>query len=1314
MTDTATAPSEQSLDIRAADQERLVRHLSEVVRRELAGENVYEPGDRRFIERVKPSRHLQLGVLPPQPAPDPPSDDDDSPASDADQAQPTQRLPTDSRGAPPNMGVDVVVSPDGAGTVELQLYADFAVYVPRYPTVEQQREHWAIRLGVDGALILPDEHDHAERAKDEDPPATAAAPATADGDGHQARGADNESPGAKSPVGAGADGAPKPRRRQRPRQMSLYMINERVDLSIGPISLCIDIDDGRGSQAFATEVQAAIDAQLGPILTESNTVHRFQSGRMTLPPQCTSSQAEFDAAIRDAEGDARRSHPLAPHRANFHVAWKHDQSNYARVHVTFANESQAPRRASHNRDIRELDRDMHLFNVRMRVQTATGEFVSQPFAQAPEDFRFDDLRLVWGHGRNAVVEGVDATGQFVEPSSLTPPAAVITTTWPIFRQRRMVPNEHGAPQPAPAELAPLDVTFASLAEETTWRECLRDIETRMRQFDEAWGQELASGRWQDARRGACEHSRTEFQEELRRFQLGLRALDEDPRLALAFREANAVFEYVGSHATSPLYSWRLFQVVFQVIHCSALYARESEDPAFLSELDTADTLFYPTGGGKTESYNGLAVIAAFYDRLRGRLRGVTTILRFPLRMLSVQQLSRVGKVIYAANERLGDLDRRGLLPHGPGDPFMLGYYAGDKNTPNRLSGPKSWTDNSIAWWETYLRDRPEEALDRRILTECLNPACPLADEPEDPDNPNVTLRADVGRVRLAHVCRACGELPVAHTDEEVFRYLPTLMVCTVDKLASVGFNQDVTHLIAGPAWRCPTHGYFVYKQARYDGREFKGVDRCLAGSYCTHDEADYIRIEDNYDPPPSLQVQDEMHLLQETLGTFDAHYETLYEHLQRHAVLDADGNPMGKPTKLLAATATVERYEQQVRNLYARRAKVFPAPGWTREFSFYSRLTVRASRLYVGALPMLRDAAEFGARVQALLHRELERLADNPAAAVAKLGLQAITDPEELAGELFLYDLSLGYVNRKRDGDSINNELRDYPRDYTKPDPAGGAHEVAVDPLETQTLSSDAVSLAEIAAVLALIAEQDVGTPRPQRLRALVGTSLVSHGVDITRLNLMVVNWMPSKVADYIQATSRAGRSHVGLVIVGHDRVNLRDRSHFHYFLPHHRFLERLVAPVPVNRFAKFAIGRTMTGVVCAIILQGYAREHPGGPQSLERRNQFVRWWNAANPQQREQALLARVLDALGLARALITPDGTPERIFDQTMVDSLAADVRQEVADIVSDLQGAPAEKLREMFNPPPLTSFRDVEAGLKFGAIGKSLRAIEKLTDY
>jgi len=86
-----------------------------------------------------------------------------------------------------------------------------------------------------------------------------------------------------------------------------------------------------------------------------------------------------------------------------------------------------------------------------------------------------------------------------------------------------------------------------------------------------------------------------------------------------------------------------------------------------------------------------------------------------------------------------------------------------------------------------------------------------------------------------------------------------------------------------------------------------------------------------------------------------------------------------------------------------------------------------------------------------------------------------------------------------------------------------------------------------------------------------VATSIVSHGVDIDRLNLMIVNGMTNDTASYIQASSRAGRTHVGLVIVGYDRRKARDLSFYRHFLKYHEFIDRLIAPVPVNRFAKFA-----------------------------------------------------------------------------------------------------------------------------------------------
>src|SRR5207248_334874 len=116
------------------------------------------------------------------------------------------------------------------------------------------------------------------------------------------------------------------------------------------------------------------------------------------------------------------------------------------------------------------------------------------------------------------------------------------------------------------------------------------------------------------------------------------------------------------------------------------------------------------------------------------------------------------------------------------------------------------------------------------------------------------------------------------------------------------------------------------------------------------------------------------------------------------------------------------------------------------------------------------------------------------------------------------------------------------------------------------------------------------GTAPQDRLRALVATSLISHGVDLDMLNVELMNRMTPTVAGYVQATSRAGRTHTGLVIVGFDRRIARERSFYQHFLDYHRYIDRMIAPVPVNRFARFAPQATMPGVVSALVLHLLSR----------------------------------------------------------------------------------------------------------------------------
>ena len=199
-------------------------------------------------------------------------------------------------------------------------------------------------------------------------------------------------------------------------------------------------------------------------------------------------------------------------------------------------------------------------------------------------------------------------------------------------------------------------------------------------------------------------------------------------------------------------------------------------------------------------------------------------------------------------------------------------------------------------------------------------------------------------------------------------------------------------------------------------------------------------------------------------------------------------------------------------------------------------------------------------------------------------GLEGVRDEAWLQKLLLDYELTLGYVNRKQHADRITSELN-----------RAAARELG-EQLRVQRLigggGDSGTPLAEIADTLNEIVGQYRNEPdREKRLRALVATSVISHGVDLDALNLMVVNNMTPTVAQYVQASSRSGRAHVGLIIVSFDRRSIRERAFFTYFREYHAFLDRMIAPVPVNRFARFATEATMPGILSALIIQVLNRE---------------------------------------------------------------------------------------------------------------------------
>ena len=197
---------------------------------------------------------------------------------------------------------------------------------------------------------------------------------------------------------------------------------------------------------------------------------------------------------------------------------------------------------------------------------------------------------------------------------------------------------------------------------------------------------------------------------------------------------------------------------------------------------------------------------------------------------------------------------------------------------------------------------------------------------------------------------------------------------------------------------------------------------------------------------------------------------------------------------------------------------------------------------------------------------------------------------------------------------------------------------------------------------------------------------------------------MPSTIAYYVQATSRAGRTGVGIVFTGLSRYFARDRSVFHFFDAQHRYVNVLVEPVALNRFSTHGPRKTASGLIAAILTQQWARDPallaaaPGfsAPADLSRadltRRLLTRLQAAAaagTGPDPAQAIRDAVRAAYGLGASVLDPDVA--RLF--------TAAVDRQVDSILASIEGAHEFLLTRSMRPRPPRSLRDVDASAEFG---------------
>ncbi len=576
-------------------------------------------------------------------------------------------------------------------------------------------------------------------------------------------------------------------------------------------------------------------------------------------------------------------------------------------------------------------RDHFLFRARLSVSADAGVILPIRMDLGPDAYRYDpDLAA---YANNCGILPMYADGELVRIDSVAAP--VHTTV-------RALPREHPA------------TSFQALASDPL--PALRGLAEDMVAYmdDPAWSRPADLAADLAARREA---DRQAFQLEVDRFSEGVRWLGLDQRLMLAFRLANRAMIKAGQLSGQAHPGWRLFQLVFLVSQLPALAWREHGPdeftPGLWGEPDGVDptaaatVVFYPTSGGKTEAYLGLIVCSLFYDRLRGKTRGVSAWCRFPLRLLTLQQTQRHLDLIAAADEvRTEESEAIRAVGGDPGDRFQVGFFAGEGNTPNSLSRDAAQVDG--------LRSDP--AARRRIRVVDICPYCR--------ERAVEILPPDPTALRLVHGCTSCGrELPVVVVDTEVYRYLPGVVVGTLDKLANIGLSDRFGALLGDVDCECALHGL---------GRGGKCQERRAPGH-----PSNVVRplARPLYDPSPSLEIVDELHMVDEELGAFSGHYEGLLAAVQQSLSARSRADGRGVRMKVVATTATIRGEDRQCEHLFGLESIIVPLPGPSLEASFYWRLHhEKPLRRFVGIQPSRATAEMTMVRILTAVHRAVRRL----------------------------------------------------------------------------------------------------------------------------------------------------------------------------------------------------------------------------------------------------------------------------------------------------------------------------------------------------
>ncbi|KAA3596707.1 MAG: helicase [Calditrichaeota bacterium] len=547
-----------------------------------------------------------------------------------------------------------------------------------------------------------------------------------------------------------------------------------------------------------------------------------------------------------------------------------------------------------------------------------------------------------------------------------------------------------------------------------------------------------------------------------------------------------------------------------------------------SRKEIVDLIWFPTGGGKTEAYFAVTAFTIIWRRLTNETKfdGISVIMRYTLRLLTAQQFERASRLIAVLDFLRQQEEFKKILKDKQ---ISIGLWIGQSSTPNTLKVAFKSIDEIDKECKPTGNPRSKNKFQISSCPWCGTKIISKISN-GNWDSGFRKRRKTLKICCLNGKCPFKNEIPVNVVDELLYETPPTLLFGTVDKFAQLAWQE-------GPL-------------------SFFGK------------------------LPPDLIIQDELHLLSGPLGSITGIFESVIEILCMKN---------GIAPKVIASTATTRNTNEQVGKLYGNRTvNIFPPTGINYNDSFFAKESQeQGKRRYFGFLPTGKTALITQLQILShLLVARLENYSENVSdmenvnnywtivsyynslkdvgKTYNKVGDEIKTGTSQLQIRLksilkenFYFNYS-GLINRTKEltsrieSEKIKSTLKELEENFTQ-----------------EKFSTDKVYLNNV-------------------IDLVLATNMISVGIDINRLNIMLMNGMPKNVAEYIQASSRVGRKTFGLVVTLLDANRPREKSYFEHFQPFHRAFYKSVEPLSVTPFTENTISKMLSSLLVSFVRQYY------------------------------------------------------------------------------------------------------------------------------